>query len=99
MEPDDLMIDMNDPNVLPEELADDPFARERIEAWNAYRADPMVQAAQRRADDREEQLRPLKDFYNNELTKTKLAFQVEAAVAVTRLTLTLQEIDARQQNA
>lgn len=64
-------------------------------AWDTYRAHPDVISAQRQADAREQELEPVKRFYNDELTRAKLIFQEKASVPLLALTKELMEIDAR----
>jgi hypothetical protein len=87
------MTERYNPNDEPVERELNPLDQARAVAWEAFRAEPAVVDAQRRADARGEELDVIKRFYNDELTRLKLTFQSETHREMIALTARLRVID------
>lgn len=72
---------------------DDQSTPESRAAWKAFYESESVTNAQARYTAREQELQPLRDFYNNEVTRAKIQFQQETHEEMLKLTEILRELD------
>lgn len=83
---------MNEKPQVPPDW-DDESTPETRAAWAEFYSSQAVQEAQARYTAREQELQPLRDFYNNEKTLAHLRFQQETHSEMVRLTAKLQELE------
>lgn len=86
---------MQDHPERPPEWEDESTPETRA-AWAEFYSNETVQNAQARYTAREEELQPLRDFYNNEKTKAHLKFQEETHEVMLELTKKLQKLAGTQ---
>jgi hypothetical protein len=70
-----------------------PATEAATAAWDAYTTDPITVDAQSIYTARQAELAPLRQFYNDELTRARLRFQEMTHTPMLALTLVLQALD------